>query len=151
MKHLKQLSAAAAMLLSLVLTAAAGCSSPALAAKETPSTTPVQVIHNLSAAEAYALIQANNGNPDFIIIDVRTPAEYATGHLENTINIDYTSANFKQEISKQEPGRKYLVYCRSGARSAQARDVMKTMGFLGINNMDGGITAWTAAGFQVVK
>lgn len=113
--------------------------------------TATQVIKDISVTEANALIQANASSPDFIVIDVRTADEYATGHLPNTINIDYYLKNFSQEISKLDRTRKYLLYCRTGARSAGARDVMKSLGFTDINNMTGGITAWMAQGYPVVK
>jgi len=119
--------------------------------------TPAQTINNISVAETNALIQANAGNPDFIIIDVRTADEYATGHLANAINIDYSSDTFSQEISKLDRNKKYLIYCRTGVRSSGARDVMKGLGFLDINNMldinnnKGGINEWIAEGFPVVK
>jgi len=110
-----------------------------------------QVVKNISSQEAYALIQANAGNRDFIIIDVRTPEEYAGSHIENAMNVDYYSASFKDEINGFARDRIYLVYCRTGARSAGARDIMKELGFQKIYNMTGGITDWVAKGLPVVK
>jgi rhodanese-related sulfurtransferase len=110
-----------------------------------------QVVKNISSQEAYALIQANSGNHDFIIIDVRTPEEYAGGHIQGAVNIDYYSAGFKDEINGLARDRTYLIYCRTGARSAGARDIMKELGFQIIYNMTGGITDWVAKGLPVVK
>jgi phage shock protein E len=110
-----------------------------------------QIINNISAAEAKELIQANTANPNFIIIDVRTPEEYAQGHLENAILIDYNNDSFKTEIKKLNRNKKYLIYCRTGNRSAGARDFMQASGFMDINHMDGGITEWQSRGYPVVK
>ncbi len=106
---------------------------------------------NITSLEAYSLIQANAGNGDFIIIDVRTPEEYAGGHIENAMNVDYYSASFKDEINGLARDSTYLIYCRTGARSAGARDIMKELGFQNIYNMTGGITDWVAKGLPVVK
>jgi len=118
---------------------------------ETASPSPVQSVKNINVAEADALIQANAGNPDFIIIDVRTPEEFAAGHLENAVLVDYRAGNFNEEIGKFDRSKEYLIYCRTGNRSSGARDIMKEMGFLNINHMDGGITAWLAEGLPVAK
>jgi rhodanese-related sulfurtransferase len=116
-----------------------------------PAQIQPQLVKNITSPEAYALIQVNAGNGDFIIIDVRTPEEYASGHIENAVNVDYNSANFRDEISSFNRDSTYLIYCRTGARSAGARDVMKELGFQKIYNMTGGITEWEAAGLPVVK
>ncbi|OGO20136.1 MAG: sulfurtransferase [Chloroflexi bacterium RBG_16_50_11] len=138
------------LLLLLLATAVSGCSSTTgEALNETASNG--QKIVNITAAEALALIQANTGNPDFIIIDVRTPEEYAAGHIESAVLVNYNSADFQEEISKFNKEKTYLIYCRTGNRSSGARDIMKELGFREIYHMDGGITEWQAQGFPVVK
>lgn len=67
---------AMAMVAMLIALTVAGC------ARETPSTTADQIIKKISAAEANTLIQANAGKSDFVLLDVRTPTEFAAGHLE---------------------------------------------------------------------
>jgi rhodanese-related sulfurtransferase len=108
-------------------------------------------IKDVSPAEAYAIIGLNAGHANFTIIDVRTPEEYAAGHIPGALNRDYRSPTFKDEIAKFDKGRIYLIYCRSGVRSASARDVMKELGFQQIYNISGGITDWIAQGLPVVK
>jgi len=66
---------------------------------------------------------------DTIIIDVRTPAEFATGYLEGALNIDVQSPDFAAQISQLDPNATYFVYCRSGNRSGQAISQMTNMGF----------------------
>ncbi len=115
------------------------------------SKTPVSLSENITAAHANALIQANTGNPDFVILDVRTPDEFASGHLSGAINIDYEAATFKDDIQKLDKDFTYLVYCRTGVRSAMAQSVMKEAGFKNVTSLIGGITEWMAEGFTVVK
>jgi rhodanese-related sulfurtransferase len=84
-------------------------------------------------------------------IDVRTPQEYAAGHIGWAINIDYSSPDFKSNIEKLAKDNVYIIYCLSGVRSAAASKFMVGDGFLRINNMTGGFSAWVAAGFPIEK
>ena len=85
------------------------------------------------------------------IIDVRTPAEYATGHIDQSINIDYNSPDFFQNIDNLDKEAFYIVYCGVGGRSPKASEIMKQHGFSHIINMTGGVTEWIKEGFPVVK
>ncbi|MEL7561708.1 rhodanese-like domain-containing protein [Dehalogenimonas sp. 4OHTPN] len=130
----------------IVLAAAfAGCSDEPLI------TVPGQVIKEISAAEAYAMVQQNAGKADFIILDVRTPAEFAAGHLAGAILIDFNAGSFRTEVENLDKSKRYLVYCRTSNRSGQAVAVMKELGFKEVYDMDGGIVAWEAAGYPTVQ
>ena len=84
-----------------------------------------------------------------IVIDVRTPAEWQEGVIDGaTLFIDFKSSNFKQEIAKLDKSKTYVVYCRSGGRSAGASQVMIDSGFKNVFNMEGGIMSW---GGKLVK
>jgi rhodanese-related sulfurtransferase len=150
MRRLKGILALLVSLTILIAIAGGGCNSTAGGTQNTTES-PLQGIHNISAADAYALIRANKDNPNFEIIDIRTPDEYAAGHLENAKLIDYYADNFKAELDKLDRTKSYLIYCRTGSRSGLARDIMEGMGFLSVYNMQGGITAWQAGGYGVVK
>lgn len=89
-------------------------------------------------------------DPSVVILDVRTPQEFAEGHLANAINIDFQSGNFEQEIASLDKSKTYAVYCRSSNRSGQAVKVMADAGFTSMYDMDGGIVDWQAAGGQIV-
>lgn len=70
------------------------------------------------------------------VIDVRTPAEYDSGHLDGALNIDVQSADFEALVSELPKDDTYVVYCRSGNRSATAAQIMEGLGFTDI--VDGG-------------
>lgn len=89
--------------------------------------------------------------PGVVVLDVRTPAEFAEGHLANSININFESGNFEEEISKLDKSKTYAVYCRSGNRSGQATAKMSKAGFTNIYDLDGGIIDWQNAGGQIVS
>jgi rhodanese-related sulfurtransferase len=113
--------------------------------------TPTQIIESIGTKATYELIQENTGNPDFKIIDVRTPEEYAEGHIENSVLINISADDFETEIGQLDRDGKYLVYCRSGGRSSRAVDIMQELGFLEVYELASGINAWISFGFSVVK
>lgn len=110
-----------------------------------------QRIYDVTTEKAYGLITENANNPDFMIIDVRTAEEYAGGYIEGALNIDFSSGDFTTQLDKLDRDKTYLIYCRSGKRSASARDIMAEQGFLSIYNMSGGIVEWEAKGLPVVR
>ena len=81
-------------------------------------------------------------NKEAIILDVRTPEEFAAGHLVNAVNLDYNGGQFEMEFEQLDKGKTYLVYCRSGMRSYNACMMMENAGFEKSINMMGGIIAW---------
>ena len=109
------------------------------------------ILEDISAAEAYNLIQGNMMNPGFVIIDVRTADEYNAGHLEGAINIDFYASDFASQLDMLDKSKVYLLYCRSANRSHQALEIMEGLGFTEAYNMTGGIDAWKGAGYSTVK
>jgi len=101
-----------------------------------------QIIEHITAQEGFDLIQDNLDNQDFVIIDVRTPEEFAIGYIEDAINIDFYSNTFRDEIDKLDKNKTYLIYCQSGVRSESALEVMKDLNFREVYNMLGGISAY---------
>lgn len=85
-----------------------------------------------------------------VIIDVRTPAEFAGGHLDGALNIDVQSPDFEAQISALDPSGTYYVYCRSGNRSGQAIDRMSALGFTDLTNGGSVESASSATGIPVV-
>ncbi len=78
-----------------------------------------------------------------IVIDVRTPTEWQQGVISGAdLFIDYNSPAFKQQLANLDKSKTYIIYCRSGGRSAGASQVMIDSGFKNVINMQGGITSW---------
>jgi rhodanese-related sulfurtransferase len=99
-------------------------------------------LNDVTIAEAKAIIQDNEGNENFIIIDVRTPSEYNNGHIENAVNVNYND-NFEANMDAFDRNDTYLVYCGSGTRSSLAVDIMyNDMGFTRIYHMYQGYSSW---------
>ena len=105
-------------------------------------------VHDIDdVVEAYNLIQGNQNNPDFVILDVRTPGEFSSGHIENAFNIDRLSESFSDDVDKLDKNKTYLIYCHSGARSGSALDIMEGFNYVEVYDMRGGITAWMDQGY----
>ena len=86
-----------------------------------------------------------------ITVDVRTPSEFMTGHIQGAQNIDFESGNFENQISTLDKNGTYAVYCRSGNRSGQAVAIMHDAGFHNVYNLNGGIIDWTNSGMMLVN
>ena len=108
-------------------------------------------IEDITPQEAFTLIQNNQNNPDFVIIDVRTPAEFDGEHIENATNIDFYSEAFRDMLNTLDKNKTYLVYCAVGGRSGSALDIMAELNFKEVYNILGGINQWKAEGFPTVK
>ncbi len=87
---------------------------------------------------------------DTVVIDVRTPAEFAEGHLDGAVNIDVQGADFDAKVSELPTDGDYVVYCRSGNRSAAAIERMKGLGFTNLVNAGGLNDASAATGLEIV-
>ena len=110
-----------------------------------------QTLKNISAQEANDLIQQRKTDPNFVILDIRTPQEFAQGRIEGAINLDFYAPTFKESLDKLDKSKTYMMYCRSGNRSGKALGMMEGQNFMDVYNMTGGIGAWAQKGLPVVK
>lgn len=116
--------------------------------------TPVDLPSDPTLAP-FSVITADQGatliseDPRVVVVDVRTAEEYAQGHIDNALNVDVQSPTFADEIGALARDGRYVVYCRSGNRSADAVRQMADLGFTEVYDM-GGLQAWMAAGHDIV-
>ncbi len=110
-----------------------------------------QIVEDITPAQAMEKIDEEGSSPDFVVLDVRTPEEFADGHIENAENIDYYAADFQSQLKQLDRSNTYVIYCRSGMRSAGARDIMKDLGFEEVYNVLGGILDWKSQGLPTVR
>ena len=89
-------------------------------------------------------------NPTAVILDVRTPEEFAEDHLARAINIDVNSPDFEKQAAKLDKKKPVYVYCLGGVRSKKAAGILKRNGYQAVS-MSGGIKAWKSAGLPVTK
>jgi Rhodanese-related sulfurtransferase len=101
--------------------------------------------------EVFTTLEKHRDNPDFVILDVRTPEEYDKGHIENAYLLDAKSDSFEDELEKMDKNKKYYVYCRTGRRSRKAVELMKERGYDEAHNVIGGIDKWKRSRLPVEK
>lgn len=95
------------------------------------------MVNNISGEEALKLL---NEDRSIIVIDVRTREEFKSGHLNESVNIDWNDQeNFKSYVRDLDKNKTYLLYCKSDNRSIQAANYMSNIGFSNIYNLKGGI------------
>jgi len=126
------------MMLVLVL----GVSAPLAAGTRFPEVTVDQ---------ARELIQQRAGTAEFVILDVRTPEEFAEGHLSGAVNVNLMAPDFESRLVALNRGKTYLVYCRTGNRSAKAIRAMRRLGFRSAYHMFEGIVGWQKKGFPLSR
>jgi rhodanese-related sulfurtransferase len=85
------------------------------------------------------------------IIDVRTPEEFALGHIEGAVLIDFYSDTFKEQLATLDKSANYSLYCRSGNRSGQTLGIMEELGFENVYDLSGGVGSWSAAGYTLIN
>jgi rhodanese-related sulfurtransferase len=103
-------------------------------------------IHNLPPVAFQSTMDTTQ---NALLVDVRTPEEFESGHLKRAVNIDFRSDDFKSQIQKLDKNTPIFVYCHSGNRSGQATAMMQEMGFTNVSNLTGGISGWEADGRPV--
>jgi len=104
----------------------------------------------MEPSQASKLLETNPDKLNLVILDVRTKKEFDASHIEKAINIDFYSPTFKRELGKLDKTKSYLVYCRSGNRSAETRIIMEELGFRNIAYITGGILKWENEGYRTV-
>ena len=113
--------------------------------------TQTQISKNITPKEASTLIENNRDNPNFVIIDVRTPEEFAEERIDGAINLDYYAGTFEDKLNKLDKNKTYVVYCRSGMSSGVTLDLMKELGFKEVYNILRGIIGWKADVLPTIK
>jgi phage shock protein E len=146
----RRLRLLAALLASALALTAAGCGGGSGTGAGEPAQTEASAsaaVTLVSPQEASDLIQAGGVQ----VLDVRTPDEYAEGHIEGATLIDFYEPDFADRIAALDRDQEYVVYCHSGNRSGQATAIMADQGFTAVDDVDGGIAAWQAAGLPVTR
>ena len=113
---------------------------PAESASPSPSSWSVQ---NVTPVDAQKLLAENK---DIRVLDVRTPAEYAQGHIAGAVNVDFKAADFADQLAKLDKNTSYIVHCRSGKRSSGSLAILKDKGFGSIYHLNKGFNAWKDSG-----
>lgn len=139
--------AAAALALTAPLTA---CSSTDTEAVAAPADVAVEAPATPGRVDA-VMFSALVATAGVTIIDVRTPEEFAQGHIQGAVNYNVEGPDFANQIMGLDPAGVYAVYCQSGNRSQPAVAQLNSVGIENVYELESGITGWESAGFPVVS
>jgi thioredoxin len=107
-----------------------------------------QTSKNVKTIEAKAFAEKIKETPNSQILDVRTPEEFASDHIDNAKNVNWLGNTFVTDAEKLDKSKPVFVYCKSGGRSQKASEKLSELGFTTIYQLDGGILKWDAAGLS---
>ncbi len=105
-------------------------------------------IQNVDAAGARQLLDTQK---DIVVLDVRTPGEFADGHITGAKNLDFNGTGFADSLALLDRNTTYLVHCAAGGRSTRSLSRFKELGFKSVVHLDGGLNGWIQAGQPVEK
>jgi len=133
----------------LILLAALALFTPAFA--EDPKPAPPAAKKSLVKKVGPVEFEKLSKEKDTVVLDVRTAAEHAEGHIKDAVLLDYRAPDFAEKVAKLDKGKTYLVHCAGGGRSARACTKMEGLGFKSLVDLEGGFAAWEDAGKPVAK
>jgi thioredoxin len=107
-----------------------------------------QTSKNVKTIEPAAFAEKIAATPNAQILDVRTPEEYVSGHIDNAANVNWNGTDFVAKVAALDKTKPVFVYCKSGGRSKQAAAKLEELGFTSIYELQGGMLKWDAAGLS---
>lgn len=103
---------------------------------------------NISVDEAAKLLKTDT---NIVVLDVRTPGEFESGHIKGATNINLNDKDFKKRVAALDKSKTYIIHCAAGGRSTKACEQIKGMKFKNMLHMNEGFNAWKEAGKPVEK
>ena len=108
---------------------------------------------NSISAELWTVSKLNENitklDHELILLDVRTQAEYDSGHILNAINISHEQILEDPELLAEYKDSQMVVFCRSGGRAGKVIQLLESIGFEDIIDIDGDMLAWSEAGYRM--
>jgi rhodanese-related sulfurtransferase len=94
---------------------------------------------SISPREFKQLLDERSDDPDVVVLDIRTPREFKSGHIRGAQLLDYYSSDFVDKLKRLDREKTYLVYCRSGNRSGKSLKIFERLGFRQVYHLETGI------------
>ena len=121
-----------------------------LAATVRAGTAAEAVLAALSPGAFKSRIDQGRGDPGVVELDIRTPKEYASGHIEGAVMVDYYAPDFVARPKALDRKKTYLIYCRSGNRTGRSLTIFQKLGFSRVYHLETGLVGWVKADFPLV-
>lgn len=103
---------------------------------------------NISVAEAAKIIKSDT---NVVVLDVRTPEEFKSGHIKGAKNIDFNDKDFAKKMDELDKSKTYIIHCAAGGRSGRACKQVSSMKFKKMLHMNEGFSKWEESGQAVEK
>ena len=100
-------------------------------------------VQGITDLESKSFAEAIDKSSSFTLLDVRTEEEHVSGHIPNSLNMDFYSEDFKKQVTTLDTNLPVYVYCRSGGRSAKAAAILAEEGYT-VYNLLGGMMKWSS-------
>ncbi len=97
------------------------------------------------------MLDRHRGDPDVVLLDVRTPKEFEDGHIEGALLLDYHSSDYVDRLKALDREKTYLIYCRSGNRSGKSLAIFEKLGFHRAYHMETGVIGWSREKYPLVR
>jgi len=103
----------------------------------------------LSVQDAYNYLKSNQDNGNVVALDLRTPGEYAEGHVSGSVHISYFADDFKKKLTALDRSKVYLLFCKAGRVAPKVIKKMKKLGFKEAHKISGGMKEWKARNLPI--
>lgn len=110
-----------------------------------------QILQDISPQDALELLNENQDNPNFVLLDVRTQEEFETQSIAGATQLDFYNESFDSKLNELNKDNTYLIYCGSGKRGAMTLDKMKDLEFKEAYNIEGGLKDCQDVGFNLTS
>jgi phage shock protein E len=119
-------------------------------AGEPAATAPASAAAAVAPMSQEALLEHQSRHPDHLfVLDVRTPQEYAEGHVPGAVNVPYDQ--LAARLAEVPKDKDVVLYCKSGRRAGIAADVLAANGYMRLSHLEGDMPAWIEKGRPVAK
>lgn len=98
---------------------------------------------------AFELLRTHVGDPSFVTLDIRTPAQFGTGHVPGARNIDASAPGFRTRLAGLSRDATYFVVSQTGTRGATVAALLHQIGFKHVYDVQGGLVGWQQAGLPI--
>lgn len=105
----------------------------------------------ITVEDAAKFINKHKGDPELILLDIRSKNEYDSIKIENSINLDYTMPDFPEMTEKLDKNKRFILIDKNGKRSPLAFELMREQKFGKVHYITGGIEEWIKLNNPVVK
>lgn len=107
--------------------------------------------HSISPRQFKQLLEEHRSGSNIVLLDIRTLSEYRVGHIEGALLLDYYAGDFVDRLKALDRDKTYLVYCRSGNRSAKTLAMFEKLGFHSAYHLGSGINGWKRENYPLVR